>query len=398
MEDGSLVQRFSTPHTCLAIGIGFLSKDGDAVVSWDALDNDKCECFVYSLDGPAVSVTAEMRWPRSPASGSLMAVTDNTLALLDDLYAHTRRRLCLIDTSSWTETFMAIPDADSPPWTGSGCDKSQLTFATDTISLIYIDDLTTSPRVLVWNWRTRDLTTSIIIESGGSPRPYLFPPSTIFQHFALLRSRSDNNITVIPLAGAPRPLVNETHGNASATTPLEQSPFQLPAHPESNEDLSYPLPRYDYIARLATSNPSHVDDLTDSDIAIGIVESRPVHLNISAPRGGVVSLLSDTADVIVRVDRAGIFVGPVRSAQTTSERSPQKRISASSISFNGCILACGYEDGLIEVYDLDSGSRIPKFSFQLEIHEPTLLNFILKSTHIAVWGNKACDVWARSAW
>lgn len=212
MEDGSLIQKYPLPHPGSQIhGMGFLSGDGDAVASW--FDGD---CFVYYLDGSAISVTTQMGMHRAPSLGSEMAITENTLALWD---SGTPCTLRLINTTTWTEDTLDIPHTSMEGVTELEHSHSvQLAFAPDSVSLMFVRTTPPHPHVLVMNWRTKELKATVPLaphKAGGPWDLYLFPSSSPFKNFAILyrlcNCSDDNCATVIiPLAGLPLP--NDTIG------------------------------------------------------------------------------------------------------------------------------------------------------------------------------------------
>ena len=387
MEDGSVIRSYLTPHRRSGIGMGFLSGDGDAVVSWERMHS---ECFVYEPDRPPLSVMDKMGWQRSPYLHSLIAATEHTLALWE---ARTPNRPCIIDTTTWTEAPLRVPDVQAQQSTfynrkhGS---MTQLAFAKDSASLIaiYGGDLS---QVLVWNWKTRDLVNIVSLASSSSPRweLYLFPksPHTTLVHFAILHR--NGTVHIIRLAGAP--LRNGTNRRSLIADPHEllNSPPTIDTY-----DILYPLPRFDHIALL--SKPDN-HPYPDERHVIAIVENQLCALPLTdAGHSKGSFLLSSTAYVVVQVTVAGLHgrtfplrAESVRQATTISKASNRKLILSSAISQNGHFLACGYESGLLEVYDLDSGGAIPEsFLLGSECHNPTFLAFVSQDTQIAIWGEK----------
>ena len=145
MEDGSLVRTYSTPHH-KGIGIGFLSADGDAVVSWEP---DCSECMVYELDRPPLSVMDKIGWRCRSSFFSRIAVTESTLAFWDSFNPLIPR---LIDTTTWTEaTLQPVPSTLPGDLTAyRQAHFFQLVFAKDATSLVAIVEFGQC-WVVVWN-------------------------------------------------------------------------------------------------------------------------------------------------------------------------------------------------------------------------------------------------------
>ena len=242
---------------------------------------------------------------------------------------------------------------------------------------------------MVWNWKTRAL---IHIASLADPilsfsfwDLYLFPKSdhsTVWEHFAILWQ--GDTVRIIPLAGAPlcvRDGKNQRYAVAG--------PSGLPTSPSSIQTYrSYqPLPQYNHIAQLAkpTNSP-----YPNSSHVIAIVEDQLVALPLgTAGQGADSFLLSSTVVVIVRVGSRCLRAESARQAKAVPEGTNQKVIVSSAISQNGRFLACGYQRGHLEVYDLDSGSSTPENIFLgVECYDPAFLAFVLEDTHVVVWGEE----------
>ena len=209
---------------------------------------------------------------------------------------------------------------------------------------------------------------------------YLFPKSdhTTLAHFAVLHKW--NSLRIFSLAGASLDIYDRTDQPLSVA-----GPHELRGHDYSRLEIfdsPQPLPQYDRIA-LPVPNFAYPS-------GIAIIEDRlsDLWLNPVDPFRESFTLLSP-AEVVVRVDRTGLRAESRRQAGAISESSQQGCILFSTISQNGRFLACGYERGLLEVYDLDSGSRTPVTHFLgLECYNPVFLAFVLEDTHIAVWGER----------
>ena len=401
MDDGSLIQTYATRHNW-GIRIGFLSGNGDVVVSWR---DDDSECLVYGSDTSPFSVMDKMGWRRNLNLRPIMiAVTENTLAWAK---ACAPNRPCLINTTTWTEATLPVPAALSSGPDTPGYYMTQLAFAPDSTSLIAIYGYgTICCHVLVWNWRTRDLMTvaafplapaTNLIASRArptllSPTPwelYLFPKSdyAVFVRFESLRIHLFGDAVMkIPLAGAP--LQHGANPNSSISGSTRKLQCRFEAAKIQVYDTSHPLPHYDRIGRLSVPL---VHPRSKARAFITMVEDQLATVRLGAvSRSDESCLLSSTADVIVRVGATTLRAGSACHSTAVSEGSNQKSILSSTLSQNGRFLACGCEHGLLEVYDLDSGSHsTPEhFFLGLACYHPVFLAFVLGDTHIAVWGER----------
>lgn len=399
MEDGSLIRVYAT-YPGRNEGVGFLSEDGDIVASWgfEGTHADRPrrwgvnQCIVRYTGGINVPIYSKLGLPTYTEFA--VAATTDTLALCDINTPHT---LLLVDVRTWTEREVTIPPASfERPVNRLYGMFIELAFATDSTSLI---DIRASGVIRVWNWRTKDLVASIDVNLSsldGRKRPlYHFPRSSPHANFAIWQGApiwkegvtsgqpaliiNGYEAVIIPLAKASD--ADGAFGNSSNTDS---------AHPKITYEDDSPLPHYQHIARPSLSDPlDSIVALMDSRL-VSVALPKYIHANGNHSHLDRY-ILSPFADIVMRVQMSrspSLWAYPTHHpASTTPPDYVEKVITASAISRDGRLLACGYVDGLLQIYDLDSKNQIPQFSSKVGHHgEVHFMAFVLDNTHVATWG------------